>query len=680
MLTRGTGKDLRWSFFGLSVAAAFWVGGNALFHYLTYDHALQPFALASIYLGAAWILPFFLHFTWALRYKGKVLEHWRTVLTGSSLLAFAWLVFGMPLAEGAVENIRIGYKQIVLAPDVNAVYNLLFLALLVWVVINLFVLLRTSRGPERAQLYFILLGTIPTSLLGVIFNMLLPSLGDFRYTWVGSGSTLFWLGCLSYAIVAHDLFDIRVIIKRTVVYSGLLLFAISAYSLLVFSLTTLSGGDPVFRTETFTTNLLAASLIAIGFEPLRKWLVRVTDKYLFVGEYDAKQVLAELAQTLSGVLDLDEALQGTMKTVTKALRVKQAATFILHTAKEEGLAVRRVQAIGYKSMAHLIIDKDSPLLNYFSKGHHELLNLDELGEDSKYATLIKEMNGLGLAVALPIKVNGKLIGIFAIGPKLSGDIYLAEDLQFLDIVAKQTAAAIEKSRFYEDDQLKSEFVSIASHELLTPTAAMQGYLSMILDEHMAKVDPKAEEYLRKVQYSANRLADLVADLLSVSRIEAGRIVINKQPIEVSAIIESAIEEIKVRADKAKVTLHFIKPDPVPPKVLADPDRVAQVVTNLISNAIKYNKPKGRVEVSVLSEKRFVRVNVTDNGIGIAPNHLPHLFEKFYRVQDDSAAAEKVGTGLGLFITRSIVELQGGKMTVESEVGKGSTFSFTLPVA
>lgn len=545
---------------------------------------------------------------------------------------------------------------------------------------------RRAKGIEKAQLQYLIIGVIGSAFLMFFTNFVLVVL--FKVTSLiilGPTYTLIFIGATAYAIVAHHLFDIRIIIKRTLVYSGLLLFAVIAYSLIVFFFAALFGKTDTFDTRNFVTDIIAACIIALGFEPLRRWLVKVTDRYLFVGEYDPQVVIAELAQTLSSVLDLDEALQSMMKAVTKALRVKKAATFILKTEKDKTV-VKRVQGVGYGSSGQLTLDSENLMTAYFAEPKHELLVTDEVRAeleahpDKDLAALLKEMTALDAAVAIPIRVSDKLIGILIMGSRLSGDVFSISDLQFLDIVAKQTAAAIEKSRFYEDDQLKSEFVSIASHELLTPTAAIEGYLSMILDEKMAKVDKKAEDYLRKVQSSARRLSELVTDLLSVSRIEGGRIVINKQPVEVSAIIKKVIDEIGVKASQSDIKLTYLAPSHPLPKVLADPERVAQIATNLISNAIKYNKPKGTIDVAVEADKKMATVTVADTGIGIAPAHLPHLFEKFYRVHDDSAAAEKIGTGLGLYITRSIVELQGGKITVESKPGKGSTFRFTLPVA
>lgn len=555
---------------------------------------------------------------------------------------------------------------------------------------------RRSKGLLKAQLQTLLFGVIISSVLlfvtNFVFVVLLKNVSFLSFS---SAYFLIFSGFTAYAILAHQLFDIRVIIKRTLVYSGLLLFATMAYSMIIFFFAAIFGDQQVFTVRAFIANLIAAGLIASFFEPLRRWLVDITDKYLFVGEYNPQTATAQLADTLANVLDLDEALQGMMAVLTHSLRVKEAVTFILQADPEKGLIVRRVQAIGYPSTSGLTLATNSPLMTYFTNQKSRLIVTEELKQIvpptaarlaaavsaavKQQTELIQILDSFGSAVAVPIRVGEKLIGILLMGPKLSGDVYSANDLQFLDVSAKQTAAAIEKSRFYEDDQLKSEFVSIASHELLTPTAAIEGYLSMILDEKMAHVDPKAEEYLRKVQSSAHRLAELVSDLLSVSRIEGGRIVINKQPIEVSPVIQSVIDEIKVKADQAGIRLSYLAPTQPLPKVLADPERVAQVVTNLVSNAIKYNRPKGMIEISTQIDGKIVIVHVRDNGIGIDAKHLPHLFEKFYRVHDDTAAAEKVGTGLGLYITKSIVELQGGKIGVRSQPGVGSIFSFSLPI-
>lgn len=671
------------TFFAFTIVAAIWAVNQSIsIHLPTEATTLFSIRLAML-LAACYSFSLFLTIH---TFPSSKIQLSRTkLIVLSSLTAIVSVLSMTPLIFSGV--VGIGEMAEPTPGPLIALFALTAGFFILGSIYLLIVRFRKARGIERAQLMYLLIGVCGSAFLMFFTNFVMVVL--FQNTSLiilGPTYTLVFIGATAYAIIAHQLFDIHVIIKKALVYSGLLLFATVAYSMIIYFFATLSDSKDAFTVRNFVTNLVAASLIASGFEPLRKWLVKTTDKYLFVGDYNAQEVTAQLAQTLTNVLDIDEALVTMMKAITSALRVKQSATFIVRSDKEKGTYVHRAQSVGYP--AQFKFGDQSELIAHFTQPGAGAVMMQDLvlktdtepADHPRCHALIEELSKIKASAALPIRVSDKLIGILTIGEKLSGDVFTTEDMQFLDITAKQTAAAIEKSRFYEDDQLKSEFVSIASHELLTPTAAIEGYLSMILDEKMAKVDPKAEEYLRKVQSSAHRLAELVKDLLSVSRIESGKIVINKQPVAVSPLIKQVIGEIGIRAHDAKIKLSYEKPPKEPPKILADPDRFIQILTNLISNAIKYNKPKGSITVTVESDKKFVTVHVTDTGIGIGPEHIGHLFEKFYRVHDDSAAAEKIGTGLGLFITRSIVEMQGGKIEVRSEAGKGSDFYFSLPVA
>lgn len=251
----------------------------------------------------------------------------------------------------------------------------------------------------------------------------------------------------------------------------------------------------------------------------------------------------------------------------------------------------------------------------------------------------------------------------------------------------------------ELDALKTEFVSIASHELLTPISAIQGYLSMILDEKILPMDdPKTEEILKKVHGSSDRLARLVTDLLNVSRIESGRIVMEKQKFDINQVIKIATGELKVKT--AEKNLELLWSPQVQPKVYADKDRMKQVLINVVGNAIKFTE-KGKVEISTEFVKNkelgiklegtgdrakrtpvrgdFVIIHVKDTGIGIPKEELSNIFKKFHRIGDWQTRSTG-GTGLGLFIAKNILELLGGKIWAESEYGKGSIFSFSVPLA
>ncbi len=293
------------------------------------------------------------------------------------------------------------------------------------------------------------------------------------------------------------------------------------------------------------------------------------------------------------------------------------------------------------------------------------------------------------------------------------EIKFREELQQL---SEQLAQA--NAHLKELDAMKTEFVSLASHELLTPVSAIEGYLSMLLDEKMAKIeDPKAIRYMDRVYSSAKRLARLVTDMLNVSRIEEGRLLVEKKEIDLSKLINETIDEVKFKAEENKQKIVFENPDGW--QTFGDPDKLKEVVVNLIGNSIKYSKNPGTISIKVekvptewvaekwqkveaeikarpLDDQEAIKsavdehfhalvgaqqllISVQDQGIGIPKEELPRLFKKFHRV-GDFTTAESQGTGLGLYISRALVELHHGRIWAESEgPSHGSTFTFSLPI-
>ena len=228
-------------------------------------------------------------------------------------------------------------------------------------------------------------------------------------------------------------------------------------------------------------------------------------------------------------------------------------------------------------------------------------------------------------------------------------------------------------------ELQEEFVFVAAHELRTPVTAIKGYISFLLDESMAGVLPsKAKEFLGQVERANARLVQLVNDLLEVARSEADRLKIEVKPVDLAAPIRAVLDELAPLAAEKNISIRYEPPAGLA-RVLADEGRVKEIMVNLVGNAIKYNRPSGSVSVRHETQDRELITHVADTGIGIPKEAQARLFEKFYRVQSD-AARDITGTGLGIFIVKEIVEKMGGKSLGESEEGRGSTFSFSLPRA
>ena len=244
-----------------------------------------------------------------------------------------------------------------------------------------------------------------------------------------------------------------------------------------------------------------------------------------------------------------------------------------------------------------------------------------------------------------------------------------------------------------EEQQRADFISTASHEMRTPVAAIEGYLSLALNAKVATIDDRASSYLQKAYSSTKHLGKLFQDLLTSAKAEDGRLSSHPIVVELGSFLEQLENDLKFAAEKKNLFSEFVigssknidastnnltENHQVKPLyyVLVDPDRMSEVITNLFDNAVKYTD-EGKISIGITGDNDIVQCYVRDTGSGIPTEDIPHLFQKFYRV-DNSATRTIGGTGLGLFISKKIVELYQGRIWVESELGRGTTFFINLP--
>jgi signal transduction histidine kinase len=298
-------------------------------------------------------------------------------------------------------------------------------------------------------------------------------------------------------------------------------------------------------------------------------------------------------------------------------------------------------------------------------------------------TLIE--SGVRAVLAVPMIHQNRLIGCLGVTRKRPGQ-FPTETIELLRTFATQSALAIQNARLFHEieeksrqlelaSRHKSEFLANMSHELRTPLNAVLGFSEVLRERMFGDLNDKQDEYLNDIHASGQHLLSLINDILDLSKIEAGRMELEVTDFYLPAALDNALTLLRERAGRRGIVLHAGIDDRIE-HIRGDERKIKQVLLNLLSNAIKFTPEGGRIEVRVALRDGGVEVSVRDTGVGIAPEDQGTIFEEFRQV---GTAAKKVeGTGLGLALSRKFVELHGGRISVESQVGVGSTFTFTIP--
>jgi signal transduction histidine kinase len=295
-------------------------------------------------------------------------------------------------------------------------------------------------------------------------------------------------------------------------------------------------------------------------------------------------------------------------------------------------------------------------------------------------------SGVRAILAVPMVREDQLIGCLVVSRNSPGQ-FPAETIDLLRTFATQSALAIQNARLFREladkshqlevaSRHKSEFLANMSHELRTPLNAIIGFSEVLTDRMFGELNEKQEEYLKDIYASGTHLLSLINDILDLSKIEAGRMELELTDFHLPTALDNALTLVRERAGRRSITLRMSIDERLG-EVRADERKIRQVVLNLLSNAIKFTPEGGRIEVAAVPRDESVEVSVSDTGVGIAPADQEAVFEEFRQVGTSEKNAE--GTGLGLTLCRKFIELHGGRIWVQSQVGVGSTFTFTIPV-
>lgn len=490
---------------------------------------------------------------------------------------------------------------------------------------------------------------------------------------------------IAYAVVRHQLMDIEVIIKRTLQFAGLVGSVVAVVSLVAFvSQDVLAHFVQIPK---WLSNVIAAAIIAVLYEPLRNWLTNVTEKYLFQKKYDYKEVLNRFSNEVAvGIQDLKRLVEMTVATLTETVKLESCSLLLLNkeTRQYELMAAKGVDG------QHVTIEEQEPFITFLRETH------EAIWVDGKvnYPDSIKDrMKGLHARVALPLHIHQDLIGVLCFGKKKSDEAYAKDDLDILLPLARTLAIAVANAQ--QADELAKTQAAAAQADKLATIGTLSAGINHEICNPLGIVKAQCEAFLIDhedgilIGKSSQELLERISTIMRVAlkQIDRATAITQKlsnfakpikevvaQPVSVSQEIEEVLPLVghDLKLDRIDIVKE-VQPDL--PQIVVDRRQFQEVLFNLIRNAAQaIAAPPGTIWVRAhLEADAHVRVEIADTGSGIAPDKLGKIYDPFFTTKEPGK-----GTGLGLFVVRQIVERNKGRISVESTVGKGTTFFLDFP--
>jgi signal transduction histidine kinase len=574
---------------------------------------------------------------------------------------------------------------------------------------------RNHRGDAKRRQEISIILSAYTLFLGTGVAAFLPAynidIPPFSYA-----VTPLFLGLLTFGVMAQSAFDVRRG-ARLIMLSLALASYVGGLFIGANNLANAVFGAAAVRDNYVVITFILVVILSFTYGSFQSWIERILDERLFKDERGREDALRALSEDLNKALDLRTALELLATTAARGLRSshERMVSVIFSQANElteqESTDIKELYATGYPTSPDALVVREDGMVVFFTERQESVFcadlareveaeeqqiaagNLPKAAADRARfirnhaikASVSKRFDRLRATVAIPLFLKQQLIGLVIVGGNTAELPPFREVSDWLSELATAGVAGIQKANLYQVDQLKTEFVSIASHELRTPLTAIRGYLSMILEEGIAgkELDPERREYLGRVYTIARQLAMLVNDLLTISRIESGKMQFTPQAIEISPFLQGILQTTTRVAQQRNVTVRMPEHNEKAalPAVWADEAGLKELLTNLMTNAITYNKIGGQVSVSykVWTNEKQLEVTISDTGIGMSKEQMQHLFERFYRI-DSPETSGIAGTGLGLYLCKLITERMGGSINVESVPKRGTTFRVYLPLA
>jgi signal transduction histidine kinase len=603
------------------------------------------------------------------------------------------------IPKGLIKSVNIAMQNTaVLQPYAYDIYTFIFLTYSAISSFLLFYKLYNANEPRyKRQLLYIAGSALFGIGFGSFFDLILPLLGNYYLIWVGPLCGIPVVLTVFYSIIRHGLFDIRRVVIRTVTYILSIITLAGIYYLIVFTISELF----VRQSGSVGQNIISAAIaiiLAFAFQPIKKFFDRLTNRVFYRDNYDSDEFFAKLNRILTLTTDLHGLLHQSANEIAMTLKVEQAFFVVKRQNKEPILT----GTDHHRLMPILDIKK---IDDYVEKGNIEIIILGLLLPNESEEDIRRLMLSHRLELILPLVLSGKIIGYLCLGDQKSSK-YTQRDVNVLTTasdeitIAIQDALAVQEIREFNTtlqqrianatkelrtsnamlrrlDKAKDEFVSMASHQLRTPLTSVKGYISMVLEGDAGKVSESQRQLLDQAFNSSERMVRLIDDFLNVSRIQNGKFIIDKHPIDLSKIVTQELDSLQSNALAHKTKFIYNAPKDFP-IINIDEGKIRQVIMNFADNALYYSNDNSSVEITLTTEGENAILKVKDSGIGVPRDEQAELFTKFYRASN-ARRQRPDGTGVGLYLAKRIITAHGGKMIFESIQDKGSTFGFSMPL-
>jgi signal transduction histidine kinase len=541
--------------------------------------------------------------------------------------------------------------------------------------------------------------------LGVagVTNGVLPALFNLFYlSAVGSLVVVVMLSGVGYSIIKHKLFDIRLFVARSLAYIFAISVLVIIYVLITIVLLSQIAGQSVSLVHELPY-FATALFLGFTFQPIKKFFDKISDRIFYKENYDVQDVLNRFSKLVLGEVRLDKLIDGTMALITESLKADYVSIILVD---------REGKIVESWSTGMTRVHNMAELINDIQKTDRSMLVLDrddpsELKKDRLLRNVVSAMYASDAQIIVRLKTpSSNSIGYVLIGHKRSDGVYTSQDVRLLELISGELAVTVENGLRFKEiqnfnetlqdkvdtatqklrranaqlqrlDEAKDDFLSMASHQLRTPLTSVKGYLSMVLEGDVGKITDTQKQLLGEAFTSSERMVHLINDFLNVSRLQTGKFMLENRAINLAKVVGQEVDSLQTTAGAHNMKLRYRMPSHFPILYL-DESKIRQVVMNFIDNAIYYSRENSTITTSLDIEDGFAILKVHDTGIGVPAAEQAHLFTKFFRATN-ARKQRPDGTGVGLFLSKKVIDAHGGSMLFESVEGEGSTFGFRLPI-